>query len=77
MDLPTAPLEDAEWNPVLSAARGQANARPAAAHPGGHCTRYWYTAAAAAACFVVLGSVNFANPALAESLPLVGNLFSG
>ena len=33
-------------------------------------------AVAAAACVVVLGSVNLANPALAESLPLVGTLFS-
>lgn len=77
MELPTAPLEDAEWNRVLSAARGQVNAaRPRRRTP--RRALYWvrYTAAAAAACFVVLGSVNFANPALAESLPLVGNLFS-
>lgn len=76
MDLPAVPLESAEWERVLSAARGQVNAaRPHRA------SRWWlrwvrYTAAVAAACFVVLGSVNFANPALAESLPLVGNLFS-
>ena len=77
MDLPTAPLEDTEWDRVLSAARGQVNAaRPRRRTPRRALHWVRYTAAAAAACFVVLGSVNFANPALAESLPLVGNLFS-
>lgn len=77
MELPAAPLEDAEWDRVLSAARGQVNAaRPRRRTPRRALHWVRYTAAAAAACFVVLGSVNFANPALAESLPLVGNLFS-
>lgn len=77
LDLPAAPLDAAEWDRVLSAARGQVNAaRPCRRTPRRALHWVRYTAAAAAACFVVLGSVNFANPALAESLPLVGNLFS-
>ena len=77
LDLPAAPLDAAEWDRVLSAARGQVNAaRPCCRTPRRALHWVRYTAAAAAACFVVLGSVNFANPALAESLPLVGNLFS-
>lgn len=77
LDLPAATLDAAEWDRVLSAARGQMNAaRPCRRTPRRALHWVRYTAAAAAACFVVLGSVNFANPALAESLPLVGNLFS-
>ncbi len=77
LDLPAEPLDAAEWDRVLSAARGQMNAaRPCRRTPRRALHWVRYTAAAAAACFVVLGSVNFANPALAESLPLVGNLFS-
>lgn len=79
LDLPAVPLEGEEWNRVLAAARGQVNAKQP-------CRKVRRTrpllrvvrsaAVAAAACVVVLGSVNLANPAFAESLPLVGTLFS-
>ena len=79
LELPAAPLDDGEWNRVLSAARGQVHAarpRPRKARP----RPIWHwvrgTVAAAAACVLVLGGVNAANPAFAESLPLVGTLFS-
>lgn len=79
LDLPAAPLDDGEWNRVLSAARGQvhsARPRPRKARP--RPVWHWVrgTVAAAAACVLVLGGVNAANPAFAESLPLVGTLFS-
>lgn len=79
LELPAAPMDDEEWNRVLSAARGQVHAarpRPRKARP----RPIWHwvrgTMAAAAACVLVLGGVNAANPAFAESLPLVGTLFS-
>ena len=70
LDLPAAPLDAAEWGPCAFRRRGQVNAaRPCRRTPRRALHWVRYTAAAAAACFVVLGSVNFANPALAESLP--------
>lgn len=80
LDLPAAPVEASEQDRVLAAARGQVHA----AQPGPRKTRrvrpllrlVRSAAVAAAACAVVLGSINVANPALAESLPLVGTLFS-
>ena len=79
LDLPAVPLEGAEWDRVLSAARGQVNAKQPyrkvrRTRPLMRVVRS--AAVAAAACVVVLGSVNLANPAFAESLPLVGTLFS-
>lgn len=79
LELPAAPLDDGEWNRVLSAARGEVHAarpRPRKARP--RPVWHWVrgTVAAAAACVLVLGVVNAANPAFAESLPLVGTLFS-
>lgn len=77
LELPAATLDDGEWNRVLSAARGQihtARPRKARLQPAWHWVRG--TVAAAAACVLVLGGVNAANPAFAESLPLVGTLFS-
>lgn len=81
LDLPAVPLEEAEQDRVLAAARGQVHAiqpRPVrAARRGYPLLRLMRGGAvAAAACVVVLGSVNAASPALAESLPLVGTLFS-
>ena len=79
LDLPGVPVEKGEWNRVLASARGQVNAK----QPGRKARRsrpllrlVRSAAVAAAACVVVLGSVNLANPAFAESLPLVGTLFS-
>ena len=70
LDLPGVPVEKGEWNRVLASARGQVNAK----QPGRKARRsrpllrlVRSAAVAAAACVVVLGSVNLANPAFAES----------
>lgn len=79
LDLPGVPVEKGEWDRVLASARGQVNAnrRDWKARRSRPLLRLVRSAAvAAAACVVVLGSVNLANPAFAESLPLVGTLFS-
>lgn len=78
-DLPGVPVEKGEWDRVLASARGQVNANRR--DRNARCSRPLLrlvrsAAVAAAACVVVLGSVNLANPAFAESLPLVGTLFS-
>lgn len=78
LDPPSAPLEAEEWDRVLASARGQVHAgtrrAPRNRRPLLRLVRS--AAVAAAACVVLLGSVNLANPAFAESLPLVGTLFS-
>ena len=79
LDLPSIPLKEEEWDRVLASARGQVNAkRPYRKNrrPRPLLRLVRSAAVAAAACVVVLGSVNLANPAFAESLPLVGTLFS-
>lgn len=70
--LPAAPLAEDELARVLGAARARLPQKK-------HKRRFPWgrTAAAAAACAVVLlGSVNLAAPAVAEELPVVGSLFS-
>lgn len=79
LDLPSVPLEEDEWRRVLAAARGQVRGkmpRRRAGRPRQLLRLARNFAVAAAACVVLLGSVNLANPAFAESLPLVGTLFS-
>ena len=78
LDPPAVPLEEGEWNRVLASARGQVHAetRPAPRRSRPLLRVVRSAAVAAAACVVLLGSVNLANPAFAESLPLVGTLFS-
>ncbi|EFB76248.1 DUF4179 domain-containing protein [Subdoligranulum variabile] len=77
LDPPAVPLEEGEWNRVLASARGQVRGGTRQRPRRGRWLRLVRSAAvAAAACVVLLGSVNLANPALAESLPLVGTLFS-
>ena len=72
--MPAAPLTDDEFARVLDAACAklpQAKKTVKRRFPLGR------VAAAAAACVAVgLGSVNFAAPAVAEQLPVVGSLFS-
>ena len=72
--MPAAPLTDDEFTRVLDAACAklpQAKKTVKRRFPWGR------VAAAAAACVAVgLGSVNFAAPAVAEQLPVVGSLFS-
>ena len=72
--MPAAPLTDDEFARVLDAACAklpQAKKTVKRRFPWGR------VAAAAAACVAVgLGSVNFAAPAVAEQLPVVGSLFS-
>ena len=72
--MPAAPLTDDEFARVLDAACAklpQAKKTVKRRFPWGQ------VAAAAAACVAVgLGSVNFAAPAVAEQLPVVGSLFS-
>ena len=72
--MPAAPLTDDEFARVLDAActkLPQAKKTVKRRFPWGR------VAAAAAACMAVgLGSVNFAAPAVAEQLPVVGSLFS-
>ena len=72
--MPAAPLADDEFARVLDAACAklpQAKKTVKRRFPWGR------VAAAAAACMAVgLGSVNFAAPAVAEQLPVVGSLFS-
>ena len=72
--MPAAPLTDDEFARVLDAACAklpQAKKTAKRRFPWGR------VAAAAAACVAVgLGSVNFAAPAVAEQLPVVGSLFS-
>ena len=72
--MPEAPLTDDEFTRVLDAACGRLPQKK----PAGHRRFPWgRVAAAAAACLAVgLGSVNFAAPAVAEQLPVVGSLFS-
>lgn len=78
LDLPGVPLDEAEEKKVLALARGRANAKPPRAVPLLRRVGRWgrNAAVAAAACAVLLGGVNLASPALAESLPVVGNLFT-
>ena len=78
VDLPGVPLDEAEETTVLARARGRANAKRARAVPLLRRVGRWgrNAAVAAAACAVLLGGVNLASPALAESLPVVGNLFT-
>lgn len=79
LDLPSAPLGEDEWHRVLAAARGQVQGempRRRAGRPRQLLRWVRNFAVTAAACVVLLGSVNLANPAFAESLPLVGTLFS-
>lgn len=72
--MPAAPLTDDEFARVLDAACAklpQAKKTVKRRFPWGG------VAAAAAACMAVgLGNVNFAAPAVAEQLPVVGSLFS-
>ena len=72
--MPAAPLTDDEFARVLDTACArlpQAKKTVKRRFPWGR------VAAAAAACMAVgLGSVNFAAPAVAEQLPVVGSLFS-
>lgn len=78
LDLPGVPLDEAEEKKVLALARGRANAKRSRAVPLLRRVGRWgrNAAVAAAACAVLLGGVNLASPALAESLPVVGNLFA-
>ena len=78
LDLPGVPLDEAEEKKVLAQARGRANAKRPRAVPLLRRVGRWgrNAAVAAAACAVLLGGVNLASPALAESLPVVGNLFA-
>lgn len=72
--MPETPLTDDEFTRVLDAACGWLPQKK----PAGHRRFPWErVAAAAAACLAVgLGSINFAAPAVAEQLPVVGSLFS-
>ena len=72
--MPETPLTDDEFTRVLDAACGRLPQKK----PAGHRRFPWErVAAAAAACLAVgLGSINFAAPAVAEQLPVVGSLFS-
>ena len=71
--MPAAPLTDDEFARVLDAAC----AKLPKAKPAKHRLPWGRMAAAAAVCLAVgLGSVNFAAPAVAEQLPVVGSLFS-
>lgn len=78
LDPPAVPLGAEEWNRVLSSARGQLHAETRRAPRRSRLLLRTVRSVvvAAAACVVLLGSVNLANPAFAESLPLVGTLFS-
>ena len=78
LDLPGVPLDEAEEKKVLALARGHATAKRPRAVPLLRRVGRWgrNAAVAAAACAVLLGGVNLASPALAESLPVVGNLFA-
>lgn len=77
LDLPAAPLEAGEADRVLALAGGRVHAASPAKRPPRRVWRWVRgAAAAAAACVLVLGSVNFVDPAFAESLPLVGSVFS-
>ena len=72
--MPAEPLTDDEFTRVLDAACGKLPQAKPAKKRHFHWGRL---AGAAAACAVVaLGSVNFAAPAVAEELPVVGSLFS-
>ena len=72
--MPETPLTDDEFTRVLDAACGRLPQKK----PAGHRRFPWErVAAAAAVCLAVgLGSINFAAPAVAEQLPVVGSLFS-
>ena len=72
--MPETPLTDDEFTRVLDAACGRLPQKK----PAGHRRFPWErVAAAAVACLAVgLGSINFAAPAVAEQLPVVGSLFS-
>ena len=78
LDLPAAPLEAGEADRVLALAGGRVHAANGPAKRAPRRVWRWVRggAAAAAACVPVLGSVNFVDPAFAESLPVVGNLFA-
>lgn len=78
LDLPAAPLEAGEADRVLALAGGRVHAANGPAKRAPRRVWRWVRggAAAAAACVLVLGSVNFVDPAFAESLPLVGSVFS-
>ena len=72
--MPAAPLTDDEFARVLDAACAKL---PQEKETVKHRFPWGRVAAAAAACVAVgLGSVNFAAPAVAEQLPVVGSLFS-
>ena len=74
--MPAAPLTDDEFARVLGAACAKLPQRKAAKAQKKHFP-WGRVAAAAAVCMAVgLGSVNFAAPAVAEELPVVGSLFS-
>ena len=72
--MPETPLTDDEFTRVLDAACGRLPQKK----PAGHRRFPWErVAAAVVACLAVgLGSINFAAPAVAEQLPVVGSLFS-
>ena len=78
LDLPAAPLEAGEADRVLALAGGRVHAANGPAKRAPRRVWRWVRGgvAAAAACVLVLGSVNFVDPAFAESLPLVGSVFS-
>lgn len=78
-----APLSGDEFDRILAQAQQalpqnrQPAAPPAPPRKGAFMlkTKHWIQIAAAA-CLVLLGSVNLINPAFAESLPAVGGLFA-
>ena len=72
--MPETPLTDDEFTRVLDAACGRLPQKK----PAGHRRFPWErVAAAVVACLAVgLGSINFAAPAVAEQMPVVGSLFS-
>lgn len=78
LDLPAAPLSDEEADRVLAGAEARLpGARPAPSSRRGRLLRWLGRAGiGAAACAVLCCGVNTVNPALAESLPLVGGAFA-
>lgn len=78
----TAPLTEDEFDRVLALAQSAVHAeqggavRPARRKRRNFMTKQRLIGLAAAACVVLLGSVNIASPALAESIPVVGGLFA-
>ena len=78
LDLPAAPLSAEEADRVLAGAEARLpGARPAPSSRRGRLLRWLGRAGiGAAACAVLCCGVNTVNPALAESLPLVGGAFA-